>query len=166
MAGANFTSANCLSSTGWPFLTVTTRLCKSSIRLLRPSTRMRNSWPWACRKPPLVFAPKSRSASSSFSRSTPSACNWAGMSSTRYCLTSPPIGMTCATPGIVKRRGRITQSAYSRTAIGLTLAGSIGRAISSTSPMMDEIGPICGTTPAGKLSRTKLILSAICWRLR
>ena len=63
--------------------------------------------------------------------------------------TSPPIGITCATPGIASRRGRSTQSAYSRTAIGVVFASSIGSATSMTSPMIELIGPIFGTTPCG-----------------
>jgi hypothetical protein len=69
---------------------------------------------------------------------------------------------------MVSRRGRITQSAYSRTCIGLTLSGSglMGRAISRISPMMDEMGPSCGTMPGGSCSRTRFRRSLICWRLR
>src|SRR5574337_519645 len=73
----------------------------------------------------------------------------------RYCFTSPPMGMTWATPGMVSRRGRSTQSAYSRTCIGLTLSGSAGRAMRRISPMIEEIGPICGMMPAGSCSRTR-----------
>jgi hypothetical protein len=51
------------------------------------------------------------------------ACNCSGRNSTRYWRTSPPMGMTWATPGIVSRRGRTTQSAYSRTRIGLIVSG-------------------------------------------
>ena len=76
------------------------------------------------------------------------------------------MGITWATPGTDSSRGRSTQSAYSRTAIGLVLAGSMGRAISSTSPMMEAMGPICGATPAGRRSRTAARRSATLWRLR
>lgn len=57
-------------------------------------------------------------------------------------------------PGIDNRRGRRMKSAYSRTAIGLTLAGSAGKAISMISPITDEIGPMFGLTPAGSCSFT------------
>ncbi len=83
---------------------------------------------------------------------------------TRNCLTSPPIGMTWATPGMVKRRGRMTKSAISRT--------SIGSAVSAVTanmriwPMMELIGPICGVTFAGSCSLTRPRRSEICWRLR
>ena len=68
-------------------------------------------------------------------------CTW-------NCRTSPPIGMTCATPGTDSSRGRSTQSAYSRTAIALILLGSTGIAICMISPMIELIGPMRGTTPS------------------
>ena len=86
--------------------------------------------------------------------------------STRYCLTSPPIGITCATPGSVSKRGRSTQSAYSRACIGLALAGSTGKASRMISPMIELMGPICGVTPGGSCSRTSARRSATCCRLR
>jgi len=65
------------------------------------------------------------------------------------------MGITWATPGRVSSRGRSTQSAYSRTAMALILASSTGRAISITSPMIDDTGPMRGTTPAGSCSCTR-----------
>jgi hypothetical protein len=47
-------------------------------------------------------------------------------------------------------RGRSTQSAYSRTAIGLIFCGSTGMAICMISPMIELIGPMRGTTPVGQ----------------
>ena len=66
--------------------------------------------------------------------------------------TSPPMGMTCATPAIAIRRGRSTQSAYSRTCIGEIFAVSMGMAICMISPMIELIGPMRGTTPGGSPS--------------
>ena len=50
------------------------------------------------------------------------------------------------------RRGRSTQSAYSRTCIGEILAVSIGMAICMISPMIELTGPMRGMTPDGKPS--------------
>ena len=83
---------------------------------------------------------------------------------TRYWRTSPPMGMTWAMPGMVSRRGRITQSTTSRTSMGL--ASSLATAISMISPMIEVIGAICGLTLRGSCSRTTLSRSVTCWRLR
>ncbi len=86
--------------------------------------------------------------------------------STRSCRTSPPIGITCDTPGTDSRRGRNTKSAYSRAAIGLTAAASIGSAISMISPMIDETGPMIGVNPPGNCSRTSASRSDTSCRFR
>ncbi len=65
----------------------------------------------------------------------------------RYWRTSPPIGITCATPDTVSKRGRTVKSAVSRSSIGSAVA--LDMAISMISPMIDEIGPICDATSAG-----------------
>ena len=83
---------------------------------------------------------------------------------TRYCLTSPPIGMTWETPGMVSKRGRTTQSATSRSSIGDAV--SLDIAISMISPMIEETGAICGTMSSGSCSRTSPSRSVTCWRLR
>ncbi len=80
--------------------------------------------------------------------------------------TSPPIGMTCDTPGTASNRGRSTQSAYSRTAIGEILAGSSGIAICMISPMIELIGPMRGTTPAARPSSIDDRRSATSCRAR
>ena len=90
---------------------------------------------------------------------TVSGCTW-------YCRTSPPMGMTCATPGSVSKRGRNTKSAYSRVAIGLIFAASMGIAMSMISPMIELIGPIAGFTPGGSCSRTSESRSATFCRAR
>ncbi len=114
--------------------------------------RMRYSRPLSSRKPPEVLDEKPLSAASSCSCVMPSSamrvvCGW-----TWNCRTSPPMGITCATPGIAIRRGRNTQSAYSRTAIGEIFAVSTGIAICMISPMMELMGPIRGTTPSARPS--------------
>ena len=83
-----------------------------------------------------------------------------------YCFTSPPMAMTWDTPEMVSSRGRSTQSAYSRTCMGLIFAGSPCSATSMISPMMEEMGPIWGITPSGNCSFTSPRRSATCWRLR
>jgi len=90
---------------------------------------------------------------------------------TRSVRTSPPIGITCDTPGIDSRRGRSTKSAYSRAAIGLTAGvwpspAPSGSAISMTSPMIDDTGPMTGVMSPGNCSRTSASRSATSWRLR
>ncbi len=102
---------------------------------------------------------------------TVSGCTW-------NCRTSPPIGMTWATPGIVRRRGRSTQSAYSRAAIagrwaasgalsvGAAAGAAIGIPMSRISPMIDATGPMCGTTPGGSCDWISDRRSAIICRAR
>ena len=84
---------------------------------------------------------------------------------TRNVRTSPPMGMTCATPGIDSKRGRSTKSAYSRACIGVAAGvlpslGTSGKATSMISPMMDETGPITGVMSPGICVRTSASLSA------
>ena len=165
-AGAKPTSATCDRRTGTPRGAPTGRLARSSMRRLRPMPRISHSCPWRSMKPPALLAAKPATAASTASSPTPSARIRAGSGITRHCFTPPPIGITWATPGTASRRGRSTQSAYSRTASGLARAGSMGSAISSTSPMIEAIGPSCGTTPAGRRSRTAARRSVTLWRLR
>ncbi|MNL54895.1 hypothetical protein D3C87_1782640 [compost metagenome] len=61
-AAAKVTSATWRSSTGWPFLAVSARFCKSSSREVRPRWRIRYSRPLSSRKPPEVLAEKPLSA--------------------------------------------------------------------------------------------------------
>ena len=82
----------------------------------------------------------------------------------RYWRTSPPIGMTWATPGIVSRRGRTVKSAASRTSIADAL--SLVIATSRIWPMIELIGPICGTMFGGNWVLIRESRSAICCRLR
>ena len=90
--------------------------------------------------------------------------------STRSWRTSPPIGTTCETPAIDSRRGRSTKSAHSRACIGsaivLPSADPSGRAISITSPMIEETGPMTGVMPAGSCAPITVSRSATSWRLR
>ena len=96
----------------------------------------------------------------------PSSANRAVLGCTWNWRTSPPIGITCATPATDSRRGRSTQSAYSRTAIALILLGSTGMAICMISPMIELIGPMRGTTPSAKPSSIDARRSATSWRAR
>ena len=71
---------------------------------------------------------------------------------TRYWRTSPPIGMTCATPATASSCGRTTKSAISRTSMG-EARPSLVSATSMISPMIEVTGPICGARPRGSCSR-------------
>ena len=89
----------------------------------------------------------------------------AGSGMTRYWRTSPPIGMTCATPFMVRISGLMSKSAISRSSIGDTVFPSTGCAVTATSmisPMMEEIGPISVCTPFGSFSCTVARRSATC----
>jgi hypothetical protein len=98
--------------------------------------------------PPPVFAPKRRMAVSMSAAEMSSRLIIAGSGMIRYWRTSPPIGMTWATPGMVRICGRIVKSATSRRSMGVTV--SPVTAMSMISPMMEEIGPISVCTPCGK----------------
>ena len=128
--------------------------------------RIRYSRPRTSRNPPEVFDEYERSAASSASSVTPRSAIRLGSGWTWNCRTSPPIGMTCATPGIDIRRGRSTQSANSRTAIGSIFEGSTGMAIIMISPMIDETGPIRGSTPGGIPASSAPRRSDTIWRAR
>ena len=113
-----------------------------------------------------MFEENPRSADSSCSiemlsspMRTVSGCTW-------YCRTWPPIGITCATPGIDSKRGLSTQSAYSRTAIGSVFAVSIGSATCRISPMIELTGPIRGSTFSGSAPSSVASRSATTWRAR
>ena len=88
---------------------------------------------------------------------TPSARMAAGLGATRNWRTSPPMGITCATPGIESRRGRKVKSAVSRTCIGVAVFEVT--ATSRMPPMIEETGPICGTTFGGSSERASASLS-------
>ena len=171
MAGAKTTSATCDSwiARCWPAspFQATGRRCRSSSRVVRPMLRIRYSRAFSSRKPPLVLAEKPCSAAETCSSVTPSAASRAVSGCTWYWRTSPPIGTTCATPGSVSSRGRITKSATSRTAIGLIFCGSIGRASSMISPITELTGPMptC-CTPGGNCSRTTASRSETSCRAR
>ena len=86
---------------------------------------------------------------------------------TRNWRTSPPIGVTCETPGIVSSRGRMVQSARSRSSMG-PMAPPAGAVIATSmiSPMIDETGAIDGMTRAGSCCCTWPSRSPTCWRAR
>ena len=88
-----------------------------------------------------------------------SGCTW-------NWRTSPPIGITWATPGMASRRGRSTQSAYSRTAIGVVRSVAMGMATIMISPMTELTGPMLGSTPAGRPSSMEDRRSDTIWRAR
>ncbi|MNR07991.1 hypothetical protein D3C85_1241250 [compost metagenome] len=165
-AAAWRTSAICSSSTGALSRYETARPRRSSSCLVRPRLRIRYSRPLRSIKPPLVFAAKSRKARVTCSSVTPNCAMRAVSGSTRSWRTSPPIGMTCETPGTDSRRGRSTKSAYSRAAMGLAISGSMGNATSMISPMIDDTGPRIGVSPPGSCSLTSASRSDTSCRLR
>ena len=65
-----------------------------------------------------------------------------------------------------------TQAGWINTAhaigylVGAVLSPSLERPMSMISPMIDEIGPICGSTPVGSWLWMRASRSATCWRLR
>ena len=166
VAAAKVASATWRSSTLWPFLAVRARFCRSSSREVRPRWRMRYSRPPSSRNPPEVLAAKPLSAPVSWSCVMPSAAMRAVSGSTWNWRTSPPMGITCATPGMAMRRGRSTQSAYSRTAMGVVLPASMGMATCMISPMMELMGPMRGVMPLGRPSSMDDRRSDTIWRAR
>ena len=64
------------------------------------------------------------------------------------------------------RRGRSTQSAYSRTAMGVVLPSSMGMAICKISPITELIGPMRGVRPEGSPSSMDERRSATICRAR
>jgi hypothetical protein len=56
------------------------------------------------------------------------------------------------------------KSAASRSSIGVAV--SLDIATSTICPMIELIGPICGTVFAGNWSRAAVSRSLTCWRLR
>ncbi len=137
------------------------------MRVVRPMLRIKYSRELSSKNPPLVLPENPFKASSRFSTVTPreamrpvSGCTW-------YWRTSPPMGTTWATPGMVKSRGRSTKSAYSRTAIAVVFVASIGSATDMISPMMELTGPMATcSTPWGSCSRATESRSPTIWRAR
>ena len=166
IAGAKVTSAICLRRMGCPLFAAIAKLRRSSNREVRPRFLIRYSRPLSSRNPPEVFAEKPRKATSNWSNEIPNSDILDVLGCTWNCRTSPPIGMICATPGIDKSRGRRTQSAYSRTAMGEIFCGSTGIAICMISPMIELIGPMRGNTPAGSPCSMADNRSDTSWRAR
>ena len=115
-------------------------------------------------KPPPVLTPNCANAVSSWPWVTPSARRAVGWGATRNWRTSPPMGMTWATPGMERMRGRIVKSAISRSCMADTV--SPVTATITICPMIEEIGPIIGLTVGGSCERAIARRSETCWRLR
>ena len=154
VAGPILTSATSPRVMGVPSRTAST-VCEISSRCwIRPVARMRYSCPRSMNTPPDAFTFDPSAARSASSSVRSKAANRAGSTRTWYCLTSPPSGTTCATPGTARRRRRIVQSATERMSMGETDASPV-TAISMISPMMDEIGAKVGVpTPPGRADAT------------
>ena len=75
------------------------------------------------------------------------AARRAGSSTTSYCFCSPPVAITCETPGTARRRRRTTVSAAVRSSSGECRSDS--RSMNSTSPMIEETGARNGGSTFG-----------------
>ena len=163
-AGPTRTSATCRSSTGMPPFTATTVAPMSSALCTRPSPRMTYSCPLSMYTPPDAFSFEPLAACSTCSSVTPVASMRAGSASTWYCFTSPPIGITCATPGTASSRRRIVQSAAVRSSCGDWVPVS---PIMRISPITLDTGASSGAaTPAGSELATLCSFSATICRAR
>ena len=131
-----------------------------------PMPRTMYSLPYSFKKPPdeLPFAPSQAFKSSS--SVTPKAFIFCGDAKIWYCLYSPPMTTTCATPPVAKSLGRSVQSAMVRKSICEVL--SAVRLISIISPMILACGAMVGLpTPTGNCSATVMIFSlTICRALK
>ena len=73
--------------------------------------------------------------------------------------------VTCATPPMERRRGRMVQSASVRKS-RIEVESAV-RPIIIISPRMDDCGPSVGVpTPWGRLSPTTASFSEVIWRAR
>ncbi|MNX72515.1 hypothetical protein D3C86_1038710 [compost metagenome] len=160
--GAKRTSATCLRVTGTPFRTPTTVASMSAGDLARPRFRIMNSWPCFSTKPPVVFWLLAETAFSTSSRLKPYCLRRSGLTCTWYWRTPPPMLTTWATPGMVNRRWRTTQSAQVRTSIGSMVSELMP--ISMISPMIEAMGPMAGVTVSGRRSLAIWSFSETIWR--
>ena len=145
--GPTSTLATCPTRMGDPSRTSITACSISSFDVIRPTPRISDSCPPRTKNPPVEFAFDSRSASSTPASVTLNARSRSGSTRTWYWRTPPPIGTTCATPGSASNRRRTTQSAVSRTSMGLWR--SLTTATNRISPMIDAIGARLGGLMSG-----------------
>ncbi len=110
----------------------------ASVSARRPTPRMRYSCPSATWKPAVAFRLAAVSARSTSSSVTACAASCAGSSTTSYCFWSPPVAITCETPGTASSRRRTSVSATVRSSCGECRSDS--RSTNSTSPMIDDTG--------------------------
>ena len=163
IAGPSSTSATWPTTTGTPSRTVTTALAMSASPPSRPTPRISASWPPRTMNPPVELAFDAWSAASTSGRPTSNAASRSGATRTWYCRTSPPIGTTCATPGMASSRRRSVQSAASRTSIGVWR--SLRTAMNRISPMIDEIGAsVEAAMSGGSWAATSCSFSFTIWR--
>ena len=93
------------------------------------------------------------------------AASRAGSTRTWYCFCSPPVAMTCDTPGTASSRRRTTVSAAVRSSSGECRSDS--RATNRISPMIDETGARNGgSTSGGSAPATSVSFSVTIWRAR
>ena len=99
-------------------------------------------------------------------RVTPAATSLTGSTSTWYCLTSPPITVTCETPGTPISRRRKSQSAKVRSSVGPTISFPLVKPMAMIWPMIEETGPRNGRTSGGKDGATSDTFSPTICRAR
>ena len=114
------------------------------------------------RKPPPVTMFDFFTASVNSSSVTSCCESRSGEVSTWYCFNSPPITLTCDTPGTAKSRWRTSQSAIVRSSIGV-VSPVLFMPTSMISPMIEVIGAMTGRASSGSRSRTSCSFSeTIC----
>ena len=146
--------------------TLTTVAARSSAVSTRARLRISSS-EWASgRKPPEELTLDSSMAVCTSCSEIRLAASVTGSTSTWYCRTSPPITVTCETPGIPINRRRRSQSAKVRNSIGRTAGFSLVRPMAMICPMIEETGPRNGRTSRGKDGVTSATFSPTICRAR
>ena len=90
----------------------------SSVSSMRPIPRRTDSVPASITNPADTFSFVSARASPTSRRLSPKAFSLRGERTTWNCFSSPPMGVTCETPGTESRRRRTSVRAVARRVIG------------------------------------------------
>ena len=110
-------SATLLTRTGTPSRTVTTASARSSTEWMRARPRMRYSSFGRSSKPPPAFGVRGGNRLGDLPSVSRTARVAADRQAPGTACVSPPMIVTCETPGTPSRRGRSTQSARDRSSI-------------------------------------------------
>jgi hypothetical protein len=151
--------------TGTPLRRAITVLAMSSVERIRPMPSTIASCAPSISTPAARFSFVPSSAPTTSSAAISKARRRAGESTTWYCFSSPPIGVTCETPATERMRLRTCVTAVVRSSSWLWRSE-----VSETnriSPMIEETGAIVGaSTSAGRLPPTAPRRSVTVWRAR